>query len=41
MKILVSSYTYVINWLEIHAHAKAINVSMMGKKNKKWSCREL
>lgn len=42
MKILVSSYTYVINsyWLEVHAHAKVINVSMMGKKNKKWSCRE-
>lgn len=37
MKILVSNYTCVINLLEIHAHAKAINVSMMGKKNKKWS----
>lgn len=38
MKILVSSYTSVINWLEMYAHAKVINVNMMGKK--KWSCRE-
>lgn len=45
MKILVSSYTYVINQLEMHAHAKVINVSRKkgkkkGKNNKKWSCRE-
>lgn len=42
MGILVSSYTYVINssWLEMHAHTKVINFSIMGKKNKKRSCRE-
>lgn len=42
MGILVSNFTYVINssWLEMHAHTKVINFSIMGKKNKNWSCRE-
>lgn len=40
MGIWVSNYMYVINssWLEMHA--QVIKFGIMGKKNKKWNCRE-